>query len=113
MSEQMTGYLLQSLERALAVLDVIKEQGPLGLTAIAGRLNFDKATVYRILTTFSKHGWVQQDPESRRYGLGLRPIQYAYGVLSGLRIRNEARPFLEDLRDSTGATAKLDRKSVV
>jgi DNA-binding IclR family transcriptional regulator len=107
MSEQTTGYLLQSLERALAVLDVIREQGPMGPTAIAGRLNLDKTTVYRILTTFSKHGWVQQDPENRRYGLGLRPIQYAHGVLSGLRIRNEARPFLEDLRDSTGATVNL------
>lgn len=107
MSMHKQRYYLQGLGRALSLLEVLKDGGSCSLTAIAEQLHFDKTTVYRMLSTFAKHGWVRQDPESRKYELGLKPIEYAYGVLSGLRIRKEARPFLAHLQEVTGETAML------
>jgi len=79
---------LRTVERALSVLDHFAEQpGEHALSTLARELRLNKAVLHRLLTTLGSHGYVVQDPVTRRYRLGA----------GALRLGNQ-RPRLEDLR---------------
>lgn len=86
------------------------EEGRLewGITELASELRVSKATIYRVLATFERRGYVVQNPENRNYrlGPGLRKISQS-AVSSLMDLSVEARPFMEDLRNRTKETVHL------
>jgi DNA-binding IclR family transcriptional regulator len=96
-----------SSQRALAILDLLAAEGPLGTNEIARRLGTTASTVSRQLGTLVESRYVEHDPESGRYRPGLRLVQIANLVLTGLDVRTVARRQLEALVDETGETATL------
>jgi IclR family transcriptional regulator, KDG regulon repressor len=99
---------VQSLERGLAVLELLVNHDTLGVTEIANRLDLDKTIVYRLLATLQSQGYVQQD-EHRRYMVGARLRMIGGKVLSGLDVRTAARPYMDKLMQATGGVAHLAR----
>jgi DNA-binding IclR family transcriptional regulator len=96
-----------SSQRAIAILDVLAEEGPLGTTAIARRSGMQASTISRQLGTLVDSGLVEYDSDSGRYRLGLRLVQLANAVLTRLDVRAVARPHLEALVAAVGETATL------
>jgi DNA-binding IclR family transcriptional regulator len=97
-----------AVERALAVLDALANgQGELGTNEIARRTGINASTVSRLLATLASGGFVEHDASSGRYRLGLRLLELGNAVLSGLDLREIARPHLQALADATGETATL------
>jgi DNA-binding IclR family transcriptional regulator len=101
-------YLNTSLAKALRVLEFFNgaEQG-LSLSEIAQRLGTKPGSVYPIVYTLHKFGYLERDPETKRYKLGLRILALANQILSSLDIREKAKPILKKLARELEVNAHL------
>lgn len=99
---------VQSLERALKILEVLgKNPKGLGVTEISREVDLHKSTVYRLLSTLAKWGYVEQEKENEKYKLGLKIIELSNNVLSNLELRKVARPYLEELMEYANEVVHL------
>jgi DNA-binding IclR family transcriptional regulator len=98
----------KSLGRALMVLRAFRPERPsLALAEVATAVHLDKATVRRFLLTMQHHGFVDQDPVTRKYALGTVVLEMGAAVPVNRGMREVARPIMLDLADRTGLTVFL------
>lgn len=101
-------YLNTSLTKALRVLDLFNGvEGGLTLSEIAQRLGTRPGSIYPILYTLNKLGYLERDADTKRYKLGLHILALANQVLSSLDIRQVAKPVLKRLAREFSANAHL------
>ncbi|WP_425308595.1 IclR family transcriptional regulator [Ammonicoccus fulvus] len=98
---------LRSVAAALDLLECFATDEQLGVTDIARRLGIAKSTAHRLLSTLRSRGFIEQDPESGRYQLGLHLFEL--GHLAQIRnpLRIAGRPICLDLNRRTGLTVNL------
>lgn len=100
--------IISSLQRALDILSLFGSQSPeLGITDIANALNLHKSTAAGLVYTLQRNGYIAQNPENRRYHLGLQLIERAGVLLDQIEIRKIAMPELEHLRDWSSESVNL------
>jgi len=108
---------IQSLERGLIILDIIGKAGrPLLLNEIAEHFTIDRSSVFRLIGTLAKNGFVIQDPETKRYAIGYRVLELSGCLSSQSYIENLMRPIMKRIVAATGQNthlAVLDRTEVV
>jgi IclR family KDG regulon transcriptional repressor len=98
----------RSLERALQILNAFNnERKVITLAQLSEILSLPKATVLRLCSTLVKYGFLKQDPESRRYSLGLRLFELGSIVFYSLSLRHIAAPYLDRLQLKLGKTIFL------
>lgn len=77
-----------TIGKALTLLDTIAGlQRETGLSDIARAGGLDKATARRFLVALERHGFLEQDSETRKYRIGSAPLRLA-------QIREAQRPLL-------------------
>jgi len=99
---------VQSVDRALTLLDAVAAAAPRGetLAALAAACGINRATAWRLLGTLESHGLVDRDPETNRYQLGFALIRMSSATgFNGLVRRTQ--PILERVAALTGETADL------
>ena len=100
--------IITSLQRALDILSLFGTQTPeLGITDIAKALNLHKSTASGLVYTLQRNGYIAQNPENRRYHLGLQLVERAAVLLDQIEIRKVATPELERLRDWSRESVNL------
>jgi IclR family acetate operon transcriptional repressor len=108
---------IRAVERALDVLLCFSQQTPqLSMTQIAERLGMNKSAVHRHLATLERKRFVQRDPATGAYTLGIRLLQMAYLTLEHNDLRRLSAPALHRLSDETRETvdlAVLDEADVI
>ena len=52
---------VQSVDRAITVMELLSRRGWSGVTEVAKKLEINKSTAYRLLTTLRDRGLVEQD----------------------------------------------------
>lgn len=91
-------YTINSLDRALRILTILGERGvPMRVSDISRKLNIDKSTAYRIVSTLRARGFVEQESDTRKYSLGLKVLEVAALKLRSIKLVPTAKPFLEEL----------------
>lgn len=96
------------VHNVIDVLGCFSSEKPLvGVTEIADQVGLHKSSVSRLLTTLESEGWVEQDPGTRKYRLGLGLIAIAGPLLANLNVRKVAYPYLQELAEATHETAVL------
>lgn len=99
-----------SVRRALSILDYLSahagEHG-LRLASLARGTQINKSTLLRLLDTLREFGLVAKDPETERYRLGLKPLQWASACLDSMQLHSVATPYLRQLMEASGETAHL------
>ena len=101
-------YHVESLARGLAVLSSFSEDRPtLSLTDVAQRLQLNKTTTLRLLSTLESLGYLQRDPQTKLYKPALEVLRLGFVVLSGLEVRQVAAPYLRRLVDQVEETVNL------
>jgi IclR family KDG regulon transcriptional repressor len=101
--------ILKSLDLALRVLASFNgARRERGVTDLAQDFRVSKATIYRVLVTLERHGYVAQNPMTGRYRLGARLGQITRSAGPRLDLPAEARPYMEQLREHTGEVVHLD-----
>jgi IclR family acetate operon transcriptional repressor len=96
---------VQSVERALDILEVLSREEDLGVVEIGATTGLAAGTVHRLLATMAARGYVRRDKKTRRYGLGLKALTMA--VAARERLGPLALPYLEELMRVSGETANL------
>ncbi|MEO5834563.1 MAG: IclR family transcriptional regulator [Nakamurella sp.] len=98
---------VQSVDRALTILELLAADGELGVTQIAGLLGVHKSTASRLLATLEAHGLAEQLPDRGRYQLGVGLLRLAGSTRVRLDIVRESRPISRRLAADTGETVNL------
>lgn len=100
--------MVKSVSRALEIIDIVSaHKGGLGVTEIAKQIDINKSSVYRILATMVKYGYIEQDADSGRYKLGYKFLEISTVLLDSIDLRAEARPFLQELEQYTNEVIHL------
>ena len=101
-------YTLSSVKNALRILQKFTmDQPELKITELARELDLGKSTVSRLMSTLASEGFVEKDPETQRYRLGLSILSLASVCTSTFEIHKEAMPVLHELVEKTGETSHL------
>jgi IclR family KDG regulon transcriptional repressor len=98
---------VQSVDRAVTILEIIARTGQAGITEIAGELEVHKSTASRIVSTLEARGLVEQDQHRGKYRLGLSILRLAGATTARLDIVQEARPIAKMLAEETGETINV------
>jgi IclR family acetate operon transcriptional repressor len=100
--------MVQSVDRAVSILDLLAAGGWSGGAEVARSLGVHRSTALRLLATLERHGLVERDPRSARYRLGERLAQLASVASGEADLRLLARPICERLAEAVGETVTLD-----
>ncbi|WP_456463751.1 IclR family transcriptional regulator [Persephonella sp.] len=90
-----------SIEKALDLIETLKERDNLGVTELSGILGLNKNNVFRILATLEVKGVVEQDKETGHYKLGMKLLSLEHSYIENLHFLKKAKPFMRNLRNRT------------
>jgi DNA-binding IclR family transcriptional regulator len=99
---------VQSLDRALDVLEALAASGELGVSEVAARTGLVVSTTHRLLSGLTHRGYVAQNPTTGRYLLGFKVLELTGGLeVRTSPLRAAARPHLERVQQVTSETTNL------
>jgi DNA-binding IclR family transcriptional regulator len=98
---------VQSVDRALTVLEILARSGENGVTEIAAELGVHKSTAFRLVSALESRGMVEQVTERGKYRLGYGVLRLAGVASARLDVIRLSRPFAEQLASDLGETANL------
>ena len=109
MAEPARDYTIQALHHALTVLETFLEPDRMvqGISEISDALDLNKSRVFRILNTLEQHHFVQRDPETKQYRLGLALMAFGETARQRLEVVQVAAPVLDALAEQSGETVHL------
>jgi IclR family acetate operon transcriptional repressor len=97
---------MSTVDKALSLLRHFSVQSPeLGLSELARAAGYDKTTTLRCMTALARNGFVEQDAASRKYRLGLAPINLARIREHSFPVQAVLKRHLDRLAAETGETA--------
>jgi DNA-binding IclR family transcriptional regulator len=99
---------VQSLDRALDLLEALASAGELGVSDLAARTGLVPSTAHRLLSTLVERGYAAQSAAGGRYLIGYKLLELASGLQDRVeRLRLAAREHLEAIQRETGETTNL------
>ena len=99
---------IQSVQRVGDILSLFSIENPRwGITEVANALNLAKTTVSGLIRTMTEIGLLEQDRQSRRYGLG--PKLFALGIVANdtLEINQMTERPVQQMADRTGLICRV------
>ena len=103
---------MSTVGKALSVLDCLSQlNAEPGLTDIARLCGLDKATTRRMLVELEKHGFVEQDAQTRKYRIGSAPMRLARIREARYPFLRIAIPFVKELAEASQETVHLSEMS--
>ena len=102
-----TGGTIQALDRGLDVLGALGSGEGMTLSEIAASLGQSVATMYRVLTTLERRGFVETDADQQRWYVGAEAFRLGSGFLRRSNVVERARPVMRRLMQETGETSNL------
>lgn len=98
--------MMGTVDKALSLMRFFSPQLPeLGLSELARKSGFDKATTLRCLNALERNGFVEQDLLSRKYRVGLSPFHLAQIREQSFPIESIIAEHLDALVARVGETA--------
>jgi len=101
-------YRVQALERALDILDCFSFQNKeMSLSDVVQKTGLNKTTAKRLMANLTGRGYLKQDPQTKRYLLGMRLFELGGIVFSSFSLRKAAASPMSRLQSETSATVLL------
>jgi len=101
-------YPIKVLDKSLSVLDLLLKKGSaMNITELAEKLEFYPSTIHRILDTLKYWGYVEQDPNTQKYQLGLKLLELGMAKFHQMDLVREATPYLKELVKECNETVHL------
>lgn len=98
----------QTVRRAIDLLGVLAAN-PNGqsLRQLTESLGLTKSTTHRLISALVSGGLVSLCPDTKRYRLGIKLLELSAALLDSMDVREQARPFMQQLSDFSGETVHL------
>jgi IclR family acetate operon transcriptional repressor len=101
------GAAVQSVDRAITVLEILARRGEAGVTEIAAELGVHKSTAFRLVSVLEDRGLVEQHSERGKYRLGLGLVRLAGATTAKLDLTQQGRAVCESLARELGETINI------
>ncbi|MDX6358701.1 MAG: hypothetical protein QOH37_1755 [Nocardioidaceae bacterium] len=98
---------VQSVDRALAILECLARLGEAGVTELAAELGVHKSTAFRLAATLEARRMVEQTTDRGKYRLGVGILRLAGATTARLDVVQESRPVCRALAAATGETVNI------
>jgi DNA-binding IclR family transcriptional regulator len=98
---------VQSVDRALTVLDLLAQHGEVGVTDLAAELSVHKSTAFRLVTALERRQLVEQVGDRGKYRLGLGILRLAAATTGRLEVSRESQAVCERLARELGETVNV------
>jgi DNA-binding IclR family transcriptional regulator len=98
---------VQSVDRAVTVLEILAREGEAGVTEIAVELGVHKSTAFRLVAALENRGLVAQHMDRGKYRLGVGILRLAGATTARLDLVQESRPICERLAQEAGETINV------
>jgi DNA-binding IclR family transcriptional regulator len=98
---------VQSVDRAVAILEILARDGEAGVTDVARELGVHKSTASRLLAALDRRELVSQDAARGRFRLGVGLVRLAGAAGRRLDVVQESRPICQALARQVGETVNL------
>lgn len=95
---------VQSVDRAISVLEILARCGEAGVSEVAAEIDVHKSTAFRLLGALEGRGLVEQAGDRGKYRLGFGLIPLAGAVSDRLDITRQGHPVCERLAGDLGET---------
>lgn len=98
---------VQVVERVFLIIEYLSQVGePKGPTEIAAATGIHKSTVYRLLTSMCRGGYIEKTGAGA-YTIGVKLVEIVSSHINSLELQTEARPLLNELHAELGLTVHL------
>ncbi|MFZ7133275.1 MAG: IclR family transcriptional regulator [Eubacteriales bacterium] len=101
------GVTVQSVTRALDIIQCFKNNEELGISEIAAVMQLSKSTIYGLVHTLAVNGYLEQNKSTQKYRLGIKLFELGNIVHSRMDLRNEAKVYCQQLADKWKDTVHL------
>ncbi len=96
-----SGAVMGTVDRALRLLRHFSVQEPeLRLSELARRAGYDKTTTLRCLNALARNGFVERQPETGKYRLGIAPVSLARIREQSFPLQRMLQPVLDRLSEA-------------
>lgn len=103
--------ILKTLDNAIQVLNCFtKEKKTWGVRELARELNMSHTAINRILKTYEKNGFLRQKPESQKYYLGLKLLEFSQQIGELTSITEDVLPVMRKIAEKTRESVFLTWK---
>ncbi|SDD22763.1 transcriptional regulator, IclR family [Geodermatophilus telluris] len=106
-TERGTVAAVQSVDRALSVLEILAAHGEAGVTEVAAELGVHKSTAFRLVAVLESRGFVEQLADRGKYRLGFGIVRLAGAAAAQLDIAQEGRRIAEALAADLEETVNI------
>lgn len=103
----MSNSSVQSVDRAIAILEILAREGATRVTDLATELSVHKSTASRLLGALEQGGLVEQTGDRGRYRLGVGVVRLAGAATAQLDLARESRPICQRLAEEVGETVNI------
>ncbi|MEK4534375.1 IclR family transcriptional regulator [Peribacillus sp. FSL K6-1552] len=103
---------MQSIDRAMNVIKVLvsdSSENWLSITELSHECELPVSSMHRLLKAMSKHGLIQQDEQSKQYGLGNIWLEYGLRMYDKMDYISQIRPELERLMNKVEESVYLSQ----
>jgi DNA-binding IclR family transcriptional regulator len=101
------GATVQSVDRAVSVLEILARDGEVGVTGLAAELGVHKSTAFRLVAALEARSLVEQSVERGKYRLGVGILRLARATAARLDVVQESRMICRRLAAETGETVNI------
>jgi DNA-binding IclR family transcriptional regulator len=98
---------VQSVDRALSVLEILAAHGEAGVTEVAAELGVHKSTAFRLVAVLESRGFVEQLADRGKYRLGFGVVRLAGAAAAQLDIAQQGRQICEALAADLEETVNI------
>jgi len=108
MAKAQPNYPIKVLDKSLSILEILRRHNsPMSLTEIGEELGIYPSTAHRMLDTLKYWGYVEQDPNTQKYQLGLKVVELGMAKLHQMDLVKETAPYLKELVNQCNETVHL------
>jgi len=97
MRDKSSGDAVQSVKRALELLEIISGEKEIGVRELSRQSGLSRSTVQRLLFTLTEGGYLTQNLSNQKYHLSFKLFQLGNRAIFQNDLRTIARPILEQL----------------
>ncbi|WP_368652240.1 IclR family transcriptional regulator [Ornithinibacillus sp. 4-3] len=99
-------YTINSIDKALDLLEILSEKS-FNLLELVEQLDQPKSSIYRMITTFEKRGYITREKEDGKYCLGLKMLELTKNLLEKNTLISVANAEMQKLVSKTGESVNL------